>query len=80
MRYLKTIWLAVKQVMYIIYKKTGVRYKICILYDAHKWGFSAKVPKKRLMNTASKEEKDTFKRGTKITLANPKRIHNSGTG
>ena len=56
----------VKQVMYIIYKKTGVRYhKVHIYRLLHKWGFSAKVPQKRFINTASKEEKDTFKKGYK---------------
>jgi hypothetical protein len=28
----------------------------------HKWGFKEKVPKKTHMNTASKEEKERFKK------------------
>ena len=55
-----------KQVMDIIYKKTGVRYHEVHIYRLlHTWGFSPKVPQKRFVNTASKEEKDTFKKGYK---------------
>jgi len=54
----------VKQIMDIIYKKTGVKYHEVHIYRLlHKWGFSAKVPQKRFVNTASKEEKETFKKG-----------------
>lgn len=53
-----------KQVMNFIYKKTGVRYHEVHIYRLlHKWNFSAKVPKKRFVNTASKDEKETFKKG-----------------
>jgi transposase len=57
----------VKQVMDIIYKKTGVKYHEVHIYRLlHKWGFSSKVPQKRFVNTASKEEeKDAFKKGYK---------------
>jgi|1186.fasta_scaffold1273153_1 transposase len=56
----------VKQVMDIIYKKTGVRYHEVHIYRLlHKWGFSAKVSQKRFVNTASKEEKEAFKKGYK---------------
>jgi len=56
----------VKQIMDIIYKKTGVRYHEVHIYRLlHKWGFSAKIPQKRFVNTASKEEKETFKKGYK---------------
>jgi hypothetical protein len=35
---------------------------------------------RRFVNTASKEEKDAFKRDTRITITNPKRIqYNSNT-
>jgi len=45
----------VKQVMDIIYKKTGVRYHEVSIYRLlHKWGFSSKVPQRRFVNTASK--------------------------
>ena len=55
-----------KQVMDIIYKKTGVRYHEVHIYRLlHKWGFSPKVPQKRFVNTASKEEKEIFKKGYK---------------
>ncbi|HEY6535590.1 MAG TPA: winged helix-turn-helix domain-containing protein [Candidatus Nitrosocosmicus sp.] len=68
--------------MDIIYKKTSVRYHEVHIYRLfHKWGFSPKIPWTRFVNTASKEEKEIFKKGTRITLANPKRIHNnSSTG
>lgn len=56
----------VKQVMDIIYKKTGVRYHEVHIYRLlHKWGFTPKVPRKRFVNTASKEEKEAFKKGYK---------------
>jgi transposase len=55
-----------KQVMDIIYKKTGVRYHEVHIYRLlHKWGFSPKVPQKRFVNTASREEKEDFKKGHK---------------
>ena len=55
-----------KQVMDIIYKKTGVRYHEVHIYRLlHKWGFSPKVPQKRFVNAASREEKDAFKKGLK---------------
>ena len=66
--------------MDIIYKKTGIRYHEVHIYRLfHKWVFSAKVPQKRFVNTASKKRKRHSKRGTRITLTNPKRIHNSST-
>ncbi len=56
----------VKQVMNIIYEKTGVRYHEVHVYRLlHKWGFSPKVPQKRFVNTASSEEKEAFKRGSR---------------
>ena len=52
-----------KQVMNVIYQKTGVRYHEVHVYRLmHKWGFSPKVPQKRFVNSASKEEKDVFKK------------------
>lgn len=52
-----------KQVMDIIYRKTGVRYHEVHVYRLlHKWGFSSKVPQKRFVNSASGEEKDAFKK------------------
>lgn len=59
-------WHQVKQVMDIIYKKTGVKYHEVHIYRLlHKWGFTPKVPQKRFVNTASKEEKEAFKKGYK---------------
>ena len=55
-----------KQVMDIIYKKTGVRYHEVHIYRLlHKWDFSPKVPQKRFVSTASKQEKEAFKKGYK---------------
>lgn len=52
-----------KQVMDMIYQKTGVRYHEVHIYRLlHKWGFSPKVPQKRFVNTASEEEKEAFKK------------------
>jgi len=53
-----------KQVMDIVYKKTGVRYHEVHLYRLlHRWIFSPKVPRKRFVNTASREEKEDFRKG-----------------
>jgi transposase len=52
-----------KEVMNIIYEKTGVRYHEVHIYGLlHKWGFSPKVPRKRFINTASNKEKKQFKK------------------
>ena len=52
-----------KEVMNIIYERTGVRYHEVHVYRLlHKWGFSPKVPRKRFVNTASKKEKEVFKK------------------
>lgn len=46
-----------RQVMYIIQKRTSIKYHEVHIYRLlHKWGFSAKVPKKRFVRTASKED------------------------
>ena len=53
-----------KQVMDLIHKKTGVRYHEVHVYRLlHKWGLSPKVPQKRFVNAASREEKEAFKKG-----------------
>ena len=53
-----------KQVMDLIHKKTGVRYHEVHIYRLlHRWGFSPRVPQKRFVNTASREEKEAFKKG-----------------
>jgi len=52
-----------RQVMDLIYKKSGVRYHEVHIYRLlHKWGFMSKVPQKRFVNTASVKEKRKFKK------------------
>jgi len=53
-----------RQVMDLIYKKTGVRYHEVHIYRLlHKWGFKSNVLKKRFVNTASStKEKKRFKK------------------
>lgn len=52
-----------RQVMDLIYKKTGVRYHEVHIYRLlHKWGFKSKVPKKKFVNTAPTIEKKRFKK------------------
>ena len=53
-----------KEIMNIIYQNTGVRYyhEVHIYRLLHKWGFKPKVPQRRFVNTASKEEKGDFKK------------------
>lgn len=53
-----------RQVMDLIYKKTGVRYHEVHIYRLlHKWGFKPKVPQKRFVNNASEKYKKRFKKG-----------------
>jgi transposase len=53
-----------RQVYDLIVKRSGVRYHYTRVYQLlHDWGFSLKVPRKRHINTASKEEKEDFKKG-----------------
>lgn len=55
-----------KEVMNLIYERTGVRYHEVHVYRLlHKWGFSSKVPRKRFVNAASKQEKDNFQKRPK---------------
>ncbi|MGB8025734.1 MAG: winged helix-turn-helix domain-containing protein [Nitrososphaeraceae archaeon] len=49
--------------MNIIYQSIGVRYHEVHIYRLlHKRGFKPKVPQRRFVNTASKEEKGEFKK------------------
>lgn len=58
-----------KEIIDIIHKRTGVRYHEVHVYRIlHKWGFSSKVPRKRFVSTASKEEKEQFKKELKRSL------------
>jgi putative transposase len=53
-----------KQVSDIIFRKGGVRYHYTHIYRIlHKWGFKQKIPRKVHVNTASREEKEDFKKG-----------------
>jgi putative transposase len=52
-----------RQVMDLIYKKTGVRYHEVHIYRLlHKWGFKSKVPQRRFVNTAFTKDKRKFKK------------------
>ena len=52
-----------RQVMDLIYRKTGVRYHEVHIYRLlHKWGFKSKVPQKKFVNTASVKDKRKFKK------------------
>lgn len=55
-------WMA-KEVMNLIYERTGVKYHEVHIYRLlHRWGFSPKVPRMRFVNAASKQEKDKFRK------------------
>ena len=52
-----------KQVEELIIKKSGIKYHYTHIYRIlRKWGFKQKVPRKVHINTASKEERDDFKK------------------
>jgi putative transposase len=52
-----------RQVLDLIYRKTGVRYHEVHIYRLlHKWGFKSKVPQKRFINSASVKDKKKFKK------------------
>ena len=56
-------WDFFRQVMDLIYRKTGIRYHEVHIYRLlHKWGFKPKLPQKRFVNTASAKEKKKFKK------------------
>jgi putative transposase len=58
-------WMA-KEVMNLIYKRTGVKYHEVHIYRLlHRWGFNPKVPRMRFVNAASKQEKDKFRKRLK---------------
>ena len=57
-----------RQAMNVIQKKTGVKYHELHIYRLlHKWGFSAKVPQKRFVKTATQKEKKKFKKEYKTS-------------
>ena len=52
-----------RQVMDLIYRKTGIRYHEVHIYRLlHKWGLKSKVSQKRFVNGASKKDKRKFKK------------------
>jgi len=52
-----------KQIEELIIRNTGIRYHPNHIYRiVRKWGFKQKVPRKVHINTASKEEKEIFKK------------------
>lgn len=58
----KSGWMA-KEVMNLIYERTGVKYHEVHIYRLlHRWGFSPKVPQMRFLNTASKQDKNKFRK------------------
>ena len=62
-------WTTTKQVSDIIFRKGGVRYHYTHIYRIlHKWGFKQKIPRKVHINTASREEKEDFKKGPRKYL------------
>ncbi len=57
-----------RQVMDLIQKRTGVKsHEVHIRRLLHKWGFSPKAPQKRFVRTATKEEKNSFKKEYKTS-------------
>ena len=59
-------WMAAKEVMNLIYERTGVKYHEVHIYRLlHRWGFSPKVPRMKFVNAASKQEKNKFRKRQK---------------
>ena len=57
-----------RQVMYIIQKRTNIKYHEVHIYRLlHKWGFAPKVPQKRFVRTASQKDKKKFKKEYKTS-------------
>jgi len=55
-----------KQVMNLIYQKSGVKYHEVHVYRLlHKWGYTSKVAAKRFVNSATSREKLWFKKTLK---------------
>ena len=61
-------WMA-KEVMNLIYERTGVKYHEVHIYRLlHKWGFSPKVPTMRFVNLHQSKIKINFEKGKKDNL------------
>ncbi len=57
-----------RQVYDLIVERSGVRFHYTRVYQLlHEWGFNLKVPRKRHVKTASKEEKEDFKKGRRAS-------------
>ena len=53
-----------KQIEELIIMESGIKYHYTHIYRIlRKWGFRQKVPRKVHVNTASREEKEAFKKG-----------------
>ena len=75
----KTGWEA-KQVMNLIYEKTGVRYHEVHVYRLlHRWGLSPSSTEK-VCKYCLKGGKGRFQKRILDILTNPTRIHRSSTG
>ncbi len=62
-------WVA-KEVMNLIYERTGVKYhKVHIYRLLHKWGFNPKVPRMKFINAASKQEKNKILKKAKRIIS-----------
>lgn len=56
-------WTITQQVNDIIVRESGIQYHYTHVYRLlHRWGFKQKVPRKVHVNTASKNEKEKFKK------------------
>ena len=54
----------VKEVWHLIKEESGITLSVREVYRLlHRWGYRPIVPKKRFVKTASKEEKEAFKKG-----------------
>jgi putative transposase len=58
-----------KEVMNLIYERTGVKYHQVHIYRLlHKWGFSPKVPQRDLLMLHKNKIKTNFEKGKKDNL------------
>ena len=52
-----------KEAMSSIHERTGVKYHEVHIYRLlHRWGFSPRQPKMRFVNSASKQDKNKFRK------------------
>jgi transposase len=80
-------WMA-KEVMNLIYERTGVKYHEVHIYRLlHRWGFSPKVPRMKLVTAASKQSKakqskrkTSLEKGKKDNLTYNSRLYRHSYG